>query len=454
MRLSARLMLTCMLLAAFAAISCAIFSVRYAWQDAVSREAEDMAQEIANIRQQLLFALEARPATHPASRNPQMIWLFQNLTDHRADFVLMHDGTYLVNNTGWDLHALVAQMKDFTVENVSWGAFELQGEKLLVLAAPLPNTEDTIFMTGSLAPLDDGIRALAYRCAAACILIICISCLASWGITRRILSPLGKLQEVAEEIAEGSYSRRINAPGKDEVSALADSFNNMAAAVENNVAQLEQRAENQRLLIGNMGHEIRTPVTSILLNAETMLIRDLPREQQIQCLERIRAQGKWLEQLSQNLLSLVLLDQSPEITALVCSDLASDLQAAFPEEKRLAISAEKGSLHAEPSLLLSAVANLVQNARRASRGEDRIEVHIAPDAITVRDHGCGMTSEQLQRACEPFYVGAPSRSKEHSGTGLGLALVRRICDAHDATLEISSTSGAGTSAIIRFRPKE
>ena len=116
----------------------------------------------------------------------------------------------------------------------------------------------------------------------------------------------------------------------------------------------------------------------------------------------------------------------------------------------LIVSCGMGELTIDFDLMRSALVNLIENARRASPRGSTIELTAADGVIAIRDYGKGIGREELSRVTEPFYTADRSRSKKNGGSGLGLALVKRIAEAHHASLEIESEPGAGTRVSLRF----
>jgi signal transduction histidine kinase len=101
-------------------------------------------------------------------------------------------------------------------------------------------------------------------------------------------------------------------------------------------------------------------------------------------------------------------------------------------------------------LMLSLLINLVDNAAKASKAGQRVKIRAYENIIQVSDQGIGISKEEISRIIEPFYMVDPSRNKLKGGSGLGLALVKRIGDAHGAKLAIESKLGEGTTVKIIF----
>ena len=134
------------------------------------------------------------------------------------------------------------------------------------------------------------------------------------------LKPVEKIKAGASQLAHGNDENRIQLAGKDELAKLASDFNAMAEAIETNMLalhdkteQLSEKTERQQAFINDLSHEMKTPVTSILLNAEMLLSRKVTEEVLEKSLEHIYSQAKWLERLSQKLMTLILLQRGIQL---------------------------------------------------------------------------------------------------------------------------------------------
>ena len=268
------------------------------------------------------------------------------------------------------------------------------------------------------------------------------------------------LKNGAAQLAQGHYENRIPIAGKDELSELAADFNSMANAIESSIDQLNEKNVRQQAFINDLTHELKTPITSILLSTETLLGRKVSPETENRSLERIYDQGKWIESLSQKLITLVVLqgeitlqpESVPELLSAVAETTANTLHESNIE---LLIDCSMDLLPMDFDLLRSALVNLVENARRASNDGQVIQLRAHGNEISVSDHGRGIPREELTRVIEPFYMIDRSRNKKQGGMGLGLALVKQIAGAHGATLSIDSVLGKGTTVKLTFlSPKE
>ena len=237
------------------------------------------------------------------------------------------------------------------------------------------------------------------------------------------------------EISDGHYERRIHIKGHDEIASLAERFNRMAEAISEKMAALNEKAEQQQAFINALSHEMKTPVTSIMARAETLLMRDVPEDDTKQSLERIYNQCAWLEKLSSKLTALVLLqgriDVKPEIVLELFAAVEETVLDALDEKNiTLVTDCKMNTLTIDFDLMRAALANLVDNARKASEVGSCVTLRAYDNVIEVEDHGRGIPKEEIERITQPFYMVDRSRSKKTGGSGLGLALVERIVQAH------------------------
>lgn len=219
--------------------------------------------------------------------------------------------------------------------------------------------------------------------------------------------------------------------------------------------ELNETAARQRMFISGMSHEMKTPVTSILARSETLLSRDISPKDQRRSLERIYDQCAWLERLSGKLATLTMLEGSIDTKLTNVAELfdsVKELMEPALDEKRIILITKCSvmTLPMDADLIRSAIINLLENAKRASEEGSQIELLAYDGTIEVNDFGRGISKEEIDRITEPFYRIDRSRSKKNGGVGLGLALVKRIADAHNIRLVIESELGIGTTVLLSF----
>ena len=275
-------------------------------------------------------------------------------------------------------------------------------------------------------------------------------------LVRRSMQPLAVLKTAAGRIAAGGYGERATVLSKDEVGALANDFNRMAEAVENHIGELTETAERQRLFISGVTHEFKTPLTTVILNADTLQNAYMDEEERQTALSYIERQCKWLERITQKLLKLITLKQDIELKPSSVPQLFERVEESMAEtlrqrDTRLISECKLNTLSMDADLMQSVLINLVDNASKASAPGQAVTMRAYDDVIEVSDNGIGIPESELARITEPFYVVDKSRSKKLGGSGLGLALVKEIVNAHGAALEIESSVGVGTTIRVRFK---
>lgn len=296
------------------------------------------------------------------------------------------------------------------------------------------------------------LRSLDVSTGAAVLLLVLI---------RLLLRRLQALDESARRIAGGQYDRRVPENGSDELADLAKDMNQLAEAVQKRVGQLEQVAEDRRIFIANLAHEMKTPLTGILGYADLLyLSAGLSEEKRVEYASVISEEAKRMRALSSRLLELTVLgetaiERKPVRLAETAGEVRLSLSPLLQQNgMELQLSCENVSVMADEALFKSLLYNLLDNARKASSRGSVIEMSVRREGkdavIRIRDHGCGMAEEELEKIFRPFYMVDKSRSRKAGGAGLGLALCERIILLHQGTIRMESAPGEGTTAELRF----
>ena len=199
--------------------------------------------------------------------------------------------------------------------------------------------------------------------------------------------------------------------------------------------------------IDRLAHELRTPLTVIRGYGELIERAKLTPEQQQSAASYIVTESERLGAISRKLLTMSdAREQAYHPERIDLHALAAHLRQAHPT---LAIEITWDTITADRALLLSMLSNLIGNAVKASAANSPVTLFAAPGVIEVRDHGKGMTKEQLH------YVNDPAHAKNPSiRSGLGIPLCHEIAALHHATLHFTSVPGVGTTATIRFHAQK
>jgi signal transduction histidine kinase len=304
---------------------------------------------------------------------------------------------------------------------------------------------------------------------AAFMLVLTVICVAVvsillYKLIKKSFEPMEQLKASAALIAGGNYESRIDTEGRrrDELTELAEDFNNMAEAVEQRSRHLYDEQQKKTLFMGNLTHELKTPMTAIMGYAETLLTTKLPREDEEEALAYIYSECGRLERLSHKMMQLLELENADEQYGIIktdtpvreifdaaatsCSKLISD------KDIQLHINENGETLMMDVDLMTDVMVNLMDNAIKASKAGGSIYLVAGTDErghifIEVRDEGVGIPDEEKSKITEPFYMVDKSRSRKSGGAGLGLALVKLILEKHGLGLEIRDGEKCGT--VIR-----
>ena len=336
---------------------------------------------------------------------------------------------------------------------------DIAGEaKLLVGSAEqVGGMEYLVYLVHDVTAVYTGMEALARSFALMELGVIAAAGALLVLLMRRALRPLSALKESTSLIAGGVYDHPIAGAGEDEVGELAEDFNRMAGAVQEKVAQLQEEAQRRTWFMLALTHELKTPMTAIKGNAQTLLATKLGEEEREDALLCIDRECTRIERLSQKLMELIVLRKSSglKIEPTPVAELLEAVRAAAGEQLRqrgltLRVENRMDTLPMEKSLLASLLLNLIDNAGKASPPGGCIELRAEGGTISVADHGMGMEQEELGKITEPFYMVDKSRSRKAGGMGLGLALAGEIAGLHGARLEFESAPGEGTTAKVVF----
>ncbi len=288
------------------------------------------------------------------------------------------------------------------------------------------------------------------------LVILCTAVLITL-LVRTILHPIQRLKENTSLIAAGVYDRRIAVAEPDEIGSLAMDFNAMAQAVENRVEELQEEAERRTLFMSALTHELKTPMTSIKGNAETLLMTKMDEDEREAALLQINADCTRVERLSYKLMQLLVLKHAEDIEPKEqqVSELLDMVYDAAKEQVRqrgliLNIENHMELLKMDRDLLCELLLNLIDNAGKASPRGSAITLLAQGNIISVSDSGHGIPAGELHRLTEPFYMVDKARSRKQGGMGLGLALAQEIARLHGAQLAFESEVGKGTTVKVVF----
>jgi len=260
----------------------------------------------------------------------------------------------------------------------------------------------------------------------------------------RLARPLREISQAARAIADGDYGARIPRQGPEEFVSLADSFNQMAAA-------LEEQERMRREFIANAAHELRTPLTNLQGYLEAL--RDGVIEPDPATFESLWEEAERLVRLSRSLDTLAAGDAGVA-SALAEVDLAAIVRSAVELARPALIAAELTievdvpevlPARGDPDQLAQVVGNLLQNATRYTPpgGMVGVRAERRPDdvLVSVTNTGAGIPPDDLSHVFERFYRVEKSRDRARGGAGIGLAIVKQLVEAEGGHVGAESRDG-------------
>lgn len=282
-----------------------------------------------------------------------------------------------------------------------------------------------------------------------------------WKSLFATMRPLMELKKAAAAISEGKYQIRVSEGRKDELGELACSFNHMAATIEESIQKLTETNRRQQQMLGSLAHELKTPMTAIMGYSDTLLTVRLSDKRREQALRYIQKECSRLSRLSVKILELTGLYEEEKsglnLQSFQVGKFLNHIKALTgftlkEKEIQLEVQCSPSDLQktADVDLLTSFVLNLVDNAGKASEEGGKIRIIAEDKALIVEDYGRGITSEDLERVTEAFYMVDKSRSRKEGGAGLGLALCKEIADLHHWKMSIESEPEKGTRVILSW----
>lgn len=266
-------------------------------------------------------------------------------------------------------------------------------------------------------------------------------------VARRIARPLYQLTRAAQDLGAGNLKARVSAEnlGFDELAVLAYAFNEMAA-------RLERQLADERELLASVSHELRTPLSRIRLLVEIARQARASGAPDPRTLDEIEREAIEIDTLVGELLASARIEfQAVSPKPLEAGEIARRaLERAAEDPAKLTLAAPVIAFAADPTLVARALANLVDNARKHGGGLDRMEVHASDRSVffEITDRGRGFAPGEETRVFERFFRGAGTGSQ--GSLGLGLALVKRIAEAHGGRVQATNRPEGGARLVLEL----
>ena len=280
----------------------------------------------------------------------------------------------------------------------------------------------------------------------------------AWLVTRWVVVPVRLAAQGARRLSAGELNLRMEVRGSDELAALATSFNEMAAGLQEKLAELEDLSQVQRQFVSDVSHELRTPLTTIRIAADVLFgARDELGAAPARAAELMQGQLERFEVLLTDLLEIsrydanaATLDAEPvDLCGIVrqSADVAQQLAERRGTNIDFRVPAEPCIAELDRRRVERILRNLLLNA--VEHGEDKdtvvtVGMDSAAVAVSVRDFGVGLRPGEEQLVFDRFWRADPARARTSGGTGLGLAIALEDARLHGGWLEAWGELGHGS----------
>jgi heavy metal sensor kinase len=326
-------------------------------------------------------------------------------------------------------------------------------------AAPAARTAGSRYVVevgGSTARTDETVRQVLLMLAGGLPVAVGVAVAGGFVLVRRALKPVDNLSQKAAAITQHNLSERLPVvPTGDELERLSLSLNLM-------ISRLEDAINSSKQFVADASHELRTPLAVLRGELENLAqdaqLKSHTRETLGSALEEVDR----LAEIVEGLLALSRLDTGEAQAAWMRFDLAelvattADQMSLLAEDKHIAVVCDCATgvmIEGDQARLKQVVVNLLDNAIKYTPNGGRIKLRISQEdgyaVLDVADDGIGIPPEALPHVFKRFFRVDGSRSRDQGGAGLGLSIVKSICDAHGAHVEVSSTPGKGSRFRIR-----
>jgi heavy metal sensor kinase len=286
---------------------------------------------------------------------------------------------------------------------------------------------------------------------------VCVAVAGGFVLVRRALKPVDRLSHKAAEITQHNLSERLPVVRTgDELERLSLSLNLM-------ISRLEDAINSSKQFVADASHELRTPLAVLRGELESLAQDAQLKLQTRETLGSLLEEVDRLAEIVEGLLALSRLDTGEAKAEWVRFDLAelaattAGQMSLLAEDKSIAVDCDsvRGIMvEGDRARLKQVVVNLLDNAIKYTPAGGRVHLKIAQEGgfatLDVSDDGVGIPPEALPHVFKRFFRVDGSRSRDQGGVGLGLSIVKSICAAHGADVEVASVPGKGSSFRVRL----
>lgn len=334
------------------------------------------------------------------------------------------------------------------------------GERVIYVAVPVMDRNTVIGVVLASDSIDDiveNVNKIMSRVIFLSLLGLLITGFISFVFADIISKPIEHMRILVNDFSKGKFDTRIQIDSYDEMGQLGETFNDMAA-------QIQQVDENRKQFVSNVSHELRTPLTSLNIISESLLLQPHWEEGIYrEFLGDIESEVKRLNQIIDSLLYLVDVEKKElKIDHQLCyinylvqnvlkhlNPIANKkgVTLNFEEYEKVQILVDQGKIQ-------QCLINIISNAINYTPENGHVTVKLMSDkneiVISINDTGIGIPEEAIPKIFDRFYRVDPARARTTGGSGLGLSIVKQIVMLHNGSINVESTVNVGTTVFIHL----
>ena len=325
----------------------------------------------------------------------------------------------------------------------------------IIMAQPIRDDDgDVVYVIAAFSSITDIYSAMeSIQVMGATIIVICLAIVLFLAIllSYTTIKPFKKINEVIARIDKGHLTDEIQMKGSSEIQVISESFNKM-------LERISQLENSRQLFVSNVSHELKTPMTSMKVLADSLLAQDyVPNEMYKEFMMDLSNEINRENVIITDLLTLVKLDNpdmsmnitQTNINGMVESVLRLVRPLAREKNIELVLESYRPIIAEVDEVKLSmAISNLVENGIKYNKQDGYVHVSLNADRtyfyVKVKDNGKGIPADSLPRIFDRFYRVDKARDRATGGSGLGLSITRSIVLAHNGDIKVYSEEGKGT----------
>jgi heavy metal sensor kinase len=420
-----------------------------------------MARRIVHLREDITPVIADTSREALASKIEDIYSPEQN---DRFIRVSKSDGTVLFVSGAPSEHtfdpALIPMSHDYT-RQASEQMKNLRSDQHILLVGLITTIEGSDYvleMGTAITPVATALHKLLVTLLIGLPIVVLIAIAGGSFLVRRALQPVEAIRATAEQITFGNVSQRVP------VAATGDAIENLAKTLNQMLDRLDQAYQQASRFSADASHELRTPLAIMRSELEGMLQgQNLQTSSPRERIGSILEETERLSRIVESLFAVARLDagearmaeQVFDLSALLRSTL--DQMQLLADDKNLSVTVDAQQLFfvkGDAARLKQIIVNLFDNAIKYTMAGGTVAFAVRSQAakaiLTVKDNGIGIPAESLPHVFERFYRADKVRSGALQGAGLGLSIVRSICQAHGGTVHIQSEEGTGTIVTVEL----